>query len=43
MPKQVAEALKYVFIKEGGLNAEEAGEYFNSMCKSGQYQEECWS
>ncbi|GAA5795345.1 hypothetical protein HPULCUR_000701 [Helicostylum pulchrum] len=43
MPEQVAYALKQVFMSQGGLNAEEAQEYFNFMMRTGQYQEECWS
>ncbi|CAO3637396.1 unnamed protein product [Mucor hiemalis] len=43
MPGEVAYAFKQVFMKEGGLDAEEAEEYFNQMNRSGQYQEECWS
>ncbi|CAO3630443.1 unnamed protein product [Cunninghamella echinulata] len=43
MPEQVAYALKTVFMKEGGLTAEQAEEYFNNMNKTSQYQEECWS
>ncbi|KAI8982269.1 hypothetical protein BDF20DRAFT_817613 [Mycotypha africana] len=43
MPGQVAFAFKEVFMKEGGLNAEEAEIYFGNMTKTGQYQEECWN
>lgn len=43
MPGEVAFAFKQVFMKEGGLDAEEAENYFNNMNRTGQYQEECWS
>ncbi|KAI8089420.1 uncharacterized protein BX664DRAFT_332981 [Halteromyces radiatus] len=43
MPDQVAYALKRVFMEEGGLDAEQAEEYFAHMNKTGQYQEECWT
>lgn len=43
MPEQVAYTLKKIFMKEGGLTAGEAEEYFNNMNKTSQYQEECWS
>ncbi|KAF7725891.1 NADPH-dependent diflavin oxidoreductase 1 [Apophysomyces ossiformis] len=43
MPEQVAYAFKEIFMKEGGLNAEQAENYFSTMVKTGQYQEECWS
>jgi sulfite reductase alpha subunit-like flavoprotein len=43
MPADVAYAFKQIFMKEGGLDAEEAEYYFNQLNKSGQYQEECWS
>ncbi|ORZ00667.1 hypothetical protein BCR43DRAFT_452752 [Syncephalastrum racemosum] len=43
MPDQVAFALKQVFMQYGGLDAEQAEEYFSTMNKTGQYQEECWS
>ncbi|KAI8144941.1 hypothetical protein BJV82DRAFT_606828 [Fennellomyces sp. T-0311] len=43
MPEQVAFALKQVFMQHGGLDAEQAENYFSTMGKTGQYQEECWS
>lgn len=43
MPGEVAFAFKQIFMKEGGLDAEEAEDYFSEMAKSGQYQEECWN
>lgn len=43
MPGEVAYAFKQIFMKEGGLDAEEAENYFSDMIKSGQYQEECWN
>ncbi|KAI9486679.1 MAG: hypothetical protein EXX96DRAFT_550063 [Benjaminiella poitrasii] len=43
MPGEVAYAFKQIFMKEGGLSAEEAENYFSEMTKSGQYQEECWN
>ncbi|KAI8071469.1 hypothetical protein BC940DRAFT_294536 [Gongronella butleri] len=43
MPEQVAYALKQIFMLQGGMDAAEAEEYFNTMNKTGQYQEECWS
>ncbi|KAI7853564.1 hypothetical protein BDC45DRAFT_510561 [Circinella umbellata] len=43
MPEQVAFALKQIFMQQGGLDAEQAENYFSAMNKTGQYQEECWS
>ncbi|KAI8638479.1 hypothetical protein BD408DRAFT_422998 [Parasitella parasitica] len=43
MPGEVAYAFKQIFMKEGGLDAEESEGYFLDMTKSGQYQEECWN
>ncbi|CAO3645453.1 unnamed protein product [Mucor fragilis] len=43
MPGEVAYAFKQIFMKEGGLDAEEAESYFSDMIKTGQYQEECWN
>ena len=43
MPEQVAFALKQIFMQQGGLDAEQAENYFSAMSKTGQYQEECWS
>ncbi|KAI9030660.1 hypothetical protein CLU79DRAFT_694685 [Phycomyces nitens] len=43
MPAQVAFAFKQIFMKEGGLDSEEAEGYFNMMIKTKQYQEECWA
>lgn len=43
MPEQVAFAMKQIFMKYGSLDAEQAEHYWNTMSKTGQYQEECWS
>lgn len=43
MPQQVAYAFKQVFMEHGGLDAEQAENYWSIMTKTGQYQEECWS
>ncbi|KAG0163002.1 NADPH-dependent diflavin oxidoreductase 1 [Apophysomyces sp. BC1034] len=43
MPDQVAYAFKQIFMKEGGLDADQAENYFSTMVKTGQYQDECWS
>lgn len=43
MPQQVAYAFKQVFMEHGGLDAEQAENYWSIMMKTGQYQEECWS
>ena len=43
MPDQVAYAFKQIFMKEGGLSAQESEAYFSLLVKRGQYQEECWS
>ncbi|KAL0073885.1 hypothetical protein F4703DRAFT_1894680 [Phycomyces blakesleeanus] len=43
MPSQVAFAFKQIFMKEGGLDSEEAESYFSTMMKTKQYQEECWA
>ncbi|KAI7872090.1 hypothetical protein BDF14DRAFT_1954287 [Spinellus fusiger] len=43
MPAQVTYALKQVFMEQGNLEADEAEKYFNTMVKTEQYQEECWS
>lgn len=43
MPEQVAFALKQVFMEHGKLDAQQAEAYFDTMVKTGQYQEECWS
>lgn len=43
MPQQVAYAFKQVFMEHGGLDAEQAENYWTTMTKTGQYQEECWS
>ncbi|KAI8335987.1 hypothetical protein EDC96DRAFT_524417 [Choanephora cucurbitarum] len=43
MPEDVAYAFKQVFMQQGGLDAEEAENYYRDMIKTGQYQEECWN
>ncbi|KAI8380771.1 hypothetical protein BD560DRAFT_365320 [Blakeslea trispora] len=43
MPEDVAYAFKQVFMQQGGLDAEEAENYYRDMVKTGQYQEECWN
>lgn len=43
MPAEVAYAFKQIFMKEGGLSVEETENYFLTMTKTGQYQEECWN
>ncbi len=43
MPKDVADALKTVFQKQGNLSEQEAQLYLNQLEKKGRFQQECWS
>lgn len=43
MPAGVKEALRFATEKYGGLSAEEATEYIQTMEREGRLMEECWS